>query len=77
MKIHRESEEVRATVGSPDDRDDGYVTPDFDLPSEDEHEDDVDLPPPKRTKLSSMGRAAQPQDIEDEEDMALRLLRKR
>ncbi|KAF8557492.1 DEAD-domain-containing protein [Imleria badia] len=78
--MHRETEDVCATVGSPDDRDDGYATPDFDLPSEDEREDDVVLPPPKRTKSSSMskvGRAAQPRDIEDEEDMALRLLRKR
>ena len=79
MKMHREGDEVHATVGSLDDQDDGYATPNFDLPSEDEHEDVV-LPPPKRTKSSSMskvGRVAQPRDIEDEEEMALRLLRKK
>lgn len=74
MKMDREGDEVRATIGSPDD---GYVTPDFDLPSEGEHEDVV-LPPPKRTKsMSKVGRVAQPRDIEDEEEMALRLLRKK
>ncbi|KAF8452452.1 P-loop containing nucleoside triphosphate hydrolase protein [Boletus edulis BED1] len=73
-------DEVRVTVGSLDDRDDGCVTPEFDLPSEDEHEVEVELPPPKRTKSSSIskvGRAVQPRDIEDEEELALRLLRKK
>lgn len=67
-----------ATVGSVDDRDDGYVTPDFELASEDGDEDAV--PPPKRTKSSSipkLGRAAEPRDLNDEEEMALRLLRKK
>jgi len=79
MKTHRE-DEVRATIGSPDDRDDSFVIPEFDLPSEDERNDDVTLPPPKRTKSSSIskvGHAEQPRDIEDEEEMALRLLRKK
>lgn len=74
--MDRERDEVHATVGPDDHRDDGYVTPDFDPPSEDE--DDVP-PPPKRTKLSSGSksrRAAAPRNIEDEEEMALRLLRK-
>ena len=73
-------DETRAIVGSPDDRDDGYITPDFDLPSENEGEDDVVLPPPKRTKSSSWsksGHAAEPHDVNDEEEMALQLLRKK
>ncbi|KAF9238937.1 DEAD-domain-containing protein [Melanogaster broomeanus] len=45
---------------------DGYVTPDFDLASEEES--DVVPPPPKRTKSTR---------IDDEEELALRLLRKR
>ena len=77
VKTHREGEEVLAVVGSPDDRDDGYVTPGFDLPSEDEHEVEVVPPPPKRTKSSSVGHAAQPRDMEDEEELALRILRQK
>lgn len=80
LKMHGERDDVQVTLGSPDDREGGYVTPDFDLPSEHEHED-IDLPPPKRTKssssMSSVGRAGQPREIKDEEDLALRLLRKK
>jgi ATP-dependent RNA helicase DDX10/DBP4 len=80
LKMDKDTDEVRAIVGSPSDRDDGYVSPDFGLPSEDENEDDVVLPPPKRTKSSAKlrsGRAVELGSIEDEEEMALRLLRKK
>ncbi|KAG9313761.1 hypothetical protein JVU11DRAFT_6120 [Chiua virens] len=66
--------EGRAMLALSGDREDGY----FDLPSENEEQDDMDLtPPPKRTKASSTGRAVEPRDIEDEEEMALRLLRRK
>lgn len=50
--------------------DDGYVSPDFDLPSSD---DDPDAPPPsKRSKFSKGSRASL--TVDDDEALALRLL---
>lgn len=79
MKIDRERDEVRVAAGSLDDRDDGYITPDFGLSSEDDGEGHValPLPPPKRAKSSSSRRAAEPGDFEGEEEMALQLLRRK
>lgn len=59
--------------------DDGYVSPEFDLPSDDEEEDDTMLPPPKRSKPWSglKSRRAVENTIEDEEELALQLLRRR
>ena len=52
--------------------DDGYVSLDFDLPSE--SESDVE-PPHKRSKGSASFTRVQPQSLEDEEALALRFLR--
>ncbi|KAJ7701863.1 P-loop containing nucleoside triphosphate hydrolase protein [Mycena rosella] len=58
--------------------DDGYVSPEFDLPSASGSEDDAEMwvaPPAKRSKTSH----AEPQRtaVEDDEELALRLLRQR
>ncbi|KIK84532.1 hypothetical protein PAXRUDRAFT_152885 [Paxillus rubicundulus Ve08.2h10] len=72
-------EEVQAVVASASDHEDGYVTPDFDVPSEEES--DVDPRPSKRTKSSVAPKSghlvADSHNMEDEEELALRLLRKR
>ncbi|KAI6038586.1 DEAD-domain-containing protein [Pisolithus marmoratus] len=54
----------------------GYVTPEFDLPSDSESE--VEPPPPKRIKPFASGSSTspRPRNLEDEEELALRLLRK-
>ena len=52
--------------------DDGHVSLDFDLPSE--SESDVESPH-KRSKGSASFTRAQPQSLEDEEALALRILR--
>jgi ATP-dependent RNA helicase DDX10/DBP4 len=65
--------------------DDGYVSPDFDLPdrsSVDDSEDNAATPPRKRTKTSSRPTKNPPfrsvgNSIEDDEELALQLLRKR
>lgn len=49
--------------------DDGYVSPDFDLPPASDNEEDG-APPPKRAKSSKSALA-------EEEEMALQLLRSR
>ncbi|KAF9224850.1 DEAD-domain-containing protein [Gyrodon lividus] len=76
--IDLDREGAQAVLASASDLEDGYVTPDFGLPSEEES--DVAPPPEKRTKLipvSKSGRpAADSRGIEDEEELALRLLRK-
>ncbi|KAI6112360.1 DEAD-domain-containing protein [Pisolithus croceorrhizus] len=66
---------IHGPVVAPLGDEDGYVTPEFDLPSE--SESDVELPPPKRKKPSASGSSlSRPQNLEDEEELALRLLRK-
>ncbi|KAH8102132.1 P-loop containing nucleoside triphosphate hydrolase protein [Cristinia sonorae] len=54
------------------DEDDGYVSPDFDLPSEAEEERP---PPTKRMKGSGAGKAGIASTLEDYEEMALKMLR--
>ncbi|KAG2359891.1 DEAD-domain-containing protein [Suillus spraguei] len=55
---------------------DGYISPEFDLPSEDDAPDTLSLPPLKRSKHSpSANRDSN--GLEDEEELALRLLRNR
>ncbi|KAH7912865.1 DEAD-domain-containing protein [Hygrophoropsis aurantiaca] len=56
--------------------DDGYVSPEFDLSSESESEAEMAPPPPKRNKSASGSRKHAP-DLQDEEELALQLLRKR
>lgn len=67
---------IHGPVVAPLSDEDGYVTAEFDLPSESESE--VEPPPPKRKKPSASGSslASRPQNLEDEEELALRLLRK-
>jgi ATP-dependent RNA helicase DDX10/DBP4 len=62
MESGQQSGPVLAAISD----DDGYVSPVFDLPSS----SDDDVPPPKRNKTFQI-----PQTIDDEEEIALRLLR--
>lgn len=55
--------------------DDGYVSPDFDLPSASEDDEDVPPPPKKRSKTLAAGLSRT--SLEDEEELALQLLRRR
>lgn len=55
--------------------DDGYVSPDFDLPSASEDDEDVPPPPKKRNKTLATGPPRT--SLEDEEELALQLLRRR
>ncbi|EMD36799.1 hypothetical protein CERSUDRAFT_114703 [Gelatoporia subvermispora B] len=61
--------------------DDGYVSPEFDLPSGSDSEDERDHwePPSKRAKVSSAKSRAPAADnsLQDEEELALQLLRSR
>ena len=59
-------------VGPPPDDDDGYVSPEFDLPSESE---DEAPPPSKRVKSFARGKPAAADSLEDYEQLALKLLR--
>ncbi|KAG1721456.1 DEAD-domain-containing protein [Suillus lakei] len=55
---------------------DGYISPEFDLLSEDDVEDTLSLPPLKRSKhLASTKKISN--GLEDEEELALQLLRNR
>lgn len=73
--LRNNEEGLHGPIVAPLSDDDGYVTPDFDLPSESESEVE---PPPKRRKPSASGSLLppRPQNLEDEEELALRLLRK-
>ncbi|CDO72120.1 hypothetical protein BN946_scf184962.g63 [Trametes cinnabarina] len=65
------------TVAGLDD-DDGYVSPDFDLPSESESEDEWERPPPKKAKHATATRAETGgTTLEEEEELALQMLRSR
>lgn len=55
---------------------DGYISPEFDLPSEDDAPDTLSPPPLKRSKHSASVKIDS-NDLEDEEELALRLLRNR
>jgi ATP-dependent RNA helicase DDX10/DBP4 len=63
-------DEVAAVARSFSD-DDGYVSPDFQLPSDESDEEDEEEPsrPTKRSKVDTNGT------LEDDEVLALRLLR--
>ncbi|KAE9407039.1 DEAD-domain-containing protein [Gymnopus androsaceus JB14] len=54
--------------------DEGYVSPEFDLPSDSESEEES-RPPPKRSKMTKP--SSQPDILQDEEELALALLRGR
>ncbi|KAL4072192.1 DEAD-domain-containing protein [Scleroderma citrinum] len=68
----RDEAEMDGPIVAPLSDDDGYVTPDFDLPSK--SESDVE-PPPKRSKHSALFARPHSKSLEDEEALALRLLR--
>lgn len=58
--------------------DDGYVSPEFDLPPE----SDEEMPPPGRQSFverppSKKRKVDNDEDLDDEEELALRLLRQR
>ncbi|RDB30847.1 ATP-dependent RNA helicase dbp4 [Hypsizygus marmoreus] len=59
------------------DDDDGYISPDFDLPDYDDDEEDMP-PPSKRSKTSGRPGKVHTDEhtIEDDEELALRLLRR-
>ncbi|EED79339.1 predicted protein [Postia placenta Mad-698-R] len=66
-----------ATLAPPDE-DDGYVSPQFDLPSDSEDSDREAVPPPsKRAKKSDAERSHVHDSLEDEEELVLQLLRQR
>ncbi|KAG1769818.1 DEAD-domain-containing protein [Suillus occidentalis] len=55
---------------------DGYISPEFDLLSEDDEQDTLSPPPLKRSKRSASTKTDS-NGLEDEEELALRLLRNR
>ncbi|KAF7969085.1 hypothetical protein HWV62_14240 [Athelia sp. TMB] len=57
--------------------DDGYLSPGFDLPSESEDEEDLPPPPKKRSKQELARPHPSRTTLEDEEELALQLLRQR
>ena len=62
--------------------DDGHISPEFDLPDLPSDQEENDLPPPsKRSKTStstmSTRRPTMNDTLEEDEEMALRLLRRR
>ena len=59
-----------------EDDDDGYVSPDFDLPSESE-DSDVPPPPAKRAKPGPTSKAKELSSLAEDEALALELLRGR
>ena len=65
-----------AYLDAPSDEDDGYVSPEFDLPpaSDDEEDDRGPSRPAKRFKKAPQ---EEDMDLDDDEQLALRLLRKR
>ncbi|KAI0791502.1 DEAD-domain-containing protein [Irpex lacteus] len=74
----REREEngvnVGPTLAAAEDEDDGYVSPEFDLPPASESEEGQRAPPPKRARASEGRRN---KSLADEEELALQLLRSR
>ncbi len=75
-------DESGAVVAPPSD-DDGYLSPEFDLPepsSEDEEHWQTAPPPPKRSKTSNTKSQRHPSpldDLEADEELALQLLRRK
>ena len=55
--------------------DDGYVSPDFDIPDADSDEDDDESPPPHKKSRIFQGGEKKKHSIEDDEELALQLLR--
>lgn len=69
--LQENGESLGPTIAQVDD--DGYVSPDFDLPSEQDSEE-VREPPPKRGRLQQSNRR---NDLAKDEELALRLLQSR
>ena len=70
-----DDEDMGPSLMPVDEDDDGYVSPEFDLPP-DSDEEDTAPPPAKRARANGIpkGRNA-PRTVEDDEELALRLLR--
>lgn len=78
MMMNNKSDEPMAYFEPPDDDDhDGYVSPEFDLPSESSDEEEQDSRPAKRGRFASQRAKTPEDDLDDEEELALRLLRKK
>ncbi|KAF9045500.1 P-loop containing nucleoside triphosphate hydrolase protein [Panaeolus papilionaceus] len=78
--MNNKSDEPLAYFEPPDDDDDdddGYVSPEFDLPSESSDEEEQGSRPTKRGKFASPRAKTSEDDLDDEEELALRLLRKK
>ncbi|KAG6865184.1 hypothetical protein C0991_004627 [Blastosporella zonata] len=81
-EMNGDGEMAQAELAPLSDDDDGYVSPEFDLPDMSSDEEEEMAPPPfKRSKLSdrhSGGGDARAYDntVEDDEELALRLLRR-
>lgn len=69
---------MNAPMLPPVDDDDGYVSPEFDLPPASSEDEEEAPPPSKRSKHYKVSPASPREDIstlEDEEELALRMLR--
>ncbi|KAJ7805747.1 P-loop containing nucleoside triphosphate hydrolase protein [Mycena olivaceomarginata] len=77
----REKAEAGVMGGGPmvaDGDDDGYVEPEFDLPTSDSDDDrEVWAPPPPTKRSKTTHTDIGPRAVEDDEELALRLLRQR
>ncbi|KAI0786991.1 P-loop containing nucleoside triphosphate hydrolase protein [Abortiporus biennis] len=74
--------EVAVAVVPPLDEDDGYVSPEFDLPSEADSDEDTFVPPPAKRSRGSQStipteESSKTLTLEDQEERALKLLRNR
>lgn len=79
MGFQADAGDLDPVIGSGSD--DGYVSPEFDLPSSGDEDNESAPPPAKRSKLQTPNSSNQNQQrtrtIEDEEELALRFLRKK
>ncbi|KAJ7120979.1 P-loop containing nucleoside triphosphate hydrolase protein [Mycena epipterygia] len=64
-------------VGGPVSDDDGYVSPEFDLPSDSGSDEETWAPPPPTKRSKTSHTEPHRTAIEDDEELALRLLRQR
>lgn len=58
-----------------EEEDDGYVSPEFDIPDVDSDEDEDGAPPPPKRARANTVRAKATHSVEDDEELALQLLR--
>lgn len=75
LQEHAERLNGATAIAASPEPDDGYVSPEFDLPSEDKDERAAPVFAHKRRKVSDMKSAMS--TLEDEEALALQMLRSR